>query len=114
MQTFLYVLGPFILQCGGALGMTLIGAAIGHAVFKRTNAAVQLQNAQRDAIEDLRSWAHDADCLIDELVVKNSMNKVLSEALGDELSEQLIDLNFQSPAKQLERAKPRRRAITER
>lgn len=111
MQTFLYVLGPFILQCGGATALVAIGGAVAHAIFKRTRSAVQLKNAQRDSIETLRSWANDADCFVDDLVVQTSLHPSLKEALPEDMQTRLFDLNADSPQKQLDGAKPRR-AIT--
>lgn len=111
MQTFLYVLGPFILQCAGALAVFAVGVAVAHAVVKRTVVAVQLKQSQRDGIEQLRSWAHDADCFVDDLVVQTSLHPSLKDALPEDLQTRLFDLNADSPQKQLDGAKPRR-AIT--
>jgi len=114
MQTFLYVWGPFLLQLGGGLGLTGIGAGIGTFFGRKAKATVQLKRAERDRVEDLRSWSHDADCFIDDLVVKAAQLPSLEDALPAELRDRMYELNANSPRKQLERAKPRRRATSER
>ena len=114
MQTLFYVWGPFLLQLGGGLGLTAIGAGIATALTKRANAAVQLKRAARDKIEDLRTWSHDADCFIDDLVVNAASHPSLEEALPAELRDRMYELNATSPQAQLERAKPRRQITSER
>lgn len=105
MQTFLYVLGPFILYCLGGIAALVVACAIANSVIQ----SARLKRAQRGSIEELRSWSYDASCVLNDVIIKTETNPIMRDSLGNELRERLYELDSQAPSKHLERAKPRRR-----
>lgn len=78
MQTFLYVLGPFLLQAG--FGLAAIIVALGF-VFKVLIPKARLLNQQHDEIDTAYAYATEAHEFVCDLVVELDRNTILEDAL---------------------------------
>lgn len=90
MQTFLYVLGPFLLQAG--FGLAAIIVALGF-VFKVLVPKARLLNQEHDRIQTAYEYAEDANKFVCDLVVELDRNQLLQDAMPQRLSGQANTLN---------------------
>lgn len=100
MQTFLYVLGPFLLQ--GGVGLAAVIAAYG-AVRHWLVPRGRLMRAQRIEIEQQIQYASEANGLVTDLVVETARNRLLEDHMPNSLIGRLHDLN-REPTKRKELA----------
>lgn len=90
MQTFLYVLGPFILQAG--IGLAAVIIAIGF-VWKVLVPKARLMSQEHDAIDTAYDYAQQANVLVCDLVVELGNNQLLEDQFPARLHARVMDLN---------------------
>lgn len=90
MQTFLYVLGPFLLQAGFGLAAIIVALGI---VFKVLIPKARLMNKQHDEIDTAYEYAQDAHSFMCDLVVELDRNQLLEDALPSRFYDRVQTLN---------------------
>ena len=98
MQTFFYVLGPFLLYAGGGVGLAAIGVSIARAIWGHTSANIKVKKALSARVDELKTWAKDADGVLASIVVQSSINPALEQALPEPTLTKLYDLTSIKPA----------------